>query len=85
MSAFDYSKLRSITAREIISALIKDGFYFERQSGSHQQYHHQDGRRVTVSFHHPSDTFAPKILKSMVEKQAKWTYEDLKRLKLIAL
>jgi len=83
MNGIDYSKLHSITAREIISALIKDGFYFERQSGSHQQYYHQDGRRVTVSFHHPGDTFSPKILKSMVEKQAKWTYEDLDRLKLI--
>jgi len=83
MNGIDYSKLHSITAREIISALIKDGFYFERQSGSHQPYYHQDGRRVTVSFHHPGDTFSPKILKSMVEKQAKWTYEDLERLKLI--
>ena len=84
MNRLNYSKLRSITAREIISALVKDGFYFERQSGSHQQYYHQDGRKVTVSFHHPSDTFSPKILKSMMEKQAKWTHEDLKRLKLIA-
>ena len=85
MNRLDYSRLRSITAREIISALIKDGFYFERQSGSHQQYRHQDGRRVTVSFHHPGDTFSPKILKSIVEKQAKWTYKDLKKLKLVAL
>jgi len=84
MSGIDYSKLRSLTAREIISALIDDGFYLDRQSGSHQQYQHQDGRWVTVSFHHSNDTFSPKTLKSMIEKQAKWTYEDLKRLKLVA-
>jgi len=84
MSTFDYSRLRSLTAREIISALIKDDFHLERQSGSHQQFRHQDGRRVTVSFHHPSDTFPLKALKSTIEKQAKWTYEDLKRLKLVA-
>ncbi len=83
MKGIDYSKLRSLTAREIISALIKDDFHLDRQSGSHQQYQHQDGRRVTVSFHHLSDTFSPKILKSMIEKQAKWTYEDLERLKLL--
>ena len=83
MNGIDYSKLRSLTARKIISALIKDGFYLDRQSGSHQQYQHQDGRRVTVSFHRLSDTFSPKILKSMIEKQAKWMYEDLKRLKLM--
>lgn len=83
MNGIDYSKLRSLTAKEIISALIKDGFYLERQSGSHQQFRHQDGRRVTVSFHHPNDTFPLKTLKSMIEKQSKWTYKDLKRLKLI--
>jgi len=83
MSRIDYSKLRSLSAKEIISALIRDGFYLERQAGSHRQYGHQDGRRVTVSSHHPSYTFSLKILKSMIEKQAKWTYEDLERLKLI--
>ncbi len=79
----DYSKLRSITAREIISALSRDGFYFRSQTGSHQRYNHPDGRKVTVSFHGPGDTFPPKTLKSMVEKQAKWTDRDLKRLKII--
>lgn len=83
MSGFDYSKLRSLTAREIISALVRDGFQLDRQSGSHQQYLHQDGRRVTVSFHHSNDTFTPKILKSMIERQARWTNEDLKRFKLV--
>jgi len=83
MKRIDYSKLRSTTAREIISGLIKDGFYLERQSGSHQQYYHEDGRRVTVTFHHPTDTFSSKILKSMIEKQARWTSADLERLRLI--
>jgi len=85
MSGIDYSKLRSVTAREIISALIKDGFYLDRQSGSHHQFHHHSGRNVTVSFHRSNDTFSPKMLRSMLEKQAKWTVEDLKRLKLTLL
>ncbi|MGH7909297.1 MAG: type II toxin-antitoxin system HicA family toxin [Thermodesulfobacteriota bacterium] len=63
----DYSRLSSITAREIISGLIRDGFYLRGQKGSHQRYRHPDGRRVTVSFHHPSDTFPPKTLKKMIE------------------
>ena len=83
MKGIAYSQLRSLTAREIISALIRDDFYLDRQSGSHQQYQHQDGRRVTVSFHHSNDAFSPKMLESILEKQAKWTYEDLKRLKLL--
>jgi len=81
--AIDYGPLRGTTARELISALVRDGFAFDRGSGSHQIYRHGDGRRVTVTFHGSGDTFAPKTLKSMIETEAKWTVEDLKRLKLI--
>ena len=35
----------------MISALIRDGFGFDRGAGSHQVYYHTDGRRVTVTFH----------------------------------
>jgi len=83
MTSIDYSKLRSLTARELISALIKEDFSFDRQTGSHQQYCHPDGRRVTVSFHHPRDTFSTRTLKSMIEKQAKWSEADPKRLNLL--
>ncbi|NMG83709.1 MAG: addiction module toxin, HicA family [Methanosarcinales archaeon] len=79
----DYSKLRNITAREIISVLSHDGFYLRSQKGSHQRYYHPDGRRVTVSFHSPGGAFPPKTLKRMVEKQAKWTEQDLRRLKIL--
>jgi len=81
--AIDYSKLRSLTAREIISGLIRDGFILRSQSGSHQRYRHLDGRRVTVSFHRPGDTFDPKTLRSMIELQARWTEADLRRLGLV--
>ncbi len=80
--AINYGRLRSLTARQIISALTRDGFAFDRGSGSHQIYRHDDGRRVTVKFHGPGDTFAPKTLKSMIEIEAKWTEGDLRRLKL---
>jgi predicted RNA binding protein YcfA (HicA-like mRNA interferase family) len=80
--AVNYALLRNLTAREIISALIRDGFAWDRGHGFHQIYYHQDGRRVDVTFHAPSDTFAPKTLKSMIERQAHWTEEDLLRLKL---
>ena len=76
------AQLRNLSAREIISALIRDGFAFDRGAGSHQVYYHADGRRVTVTFHAPSDTFTLKTLKSMLEVQACWTEEDLRRLKL---
>jgi hypothetical protein len=34
--AIDYSQLRSLTARELIGALIRDGFFLRAQVGSHQ-------------------------------------------------
>jgi predicted RNA binding protein YcfA (HicA-like mRNA interferase family) len=34
--AIDYGPLRGTTARELISALVRDGFAFGRGSGSHQ-------------------------------------------------
>jgi len=78
----DYGRLRNLAARDIISALNRDGFTFDRGDGSHQIYYHLDGRRVTVVFHGGSSTFRRKTLKSIIG-QAHWTVEDLKRLKLI--
>lgn len=55
--ALDYSRLRSLTARQIVAALFRDGFSFDRQAGAHRLYRHPDGRRVTVSFHRAGETF----------------------------
>jgi predicted RNA binding protein YcfA (HicA-like mRNA interferase family) len=81
--AIDYRSLRSLTARELIAALGRDGFYFVRQAGSHQRYAHADGRRVTVAPHGGGSTFTVKTLQSMIERQACWTDRDLVRLGLI--
>jgi len=81
--AIDYRGLRSLTARELIAALTRDGFYFVRQAGSHQRYRHPDGRRVTVASHGTGGKFKIKTLQGIVEDQACWTEDDLKRLKLI--
>jgi predicted RNA binding protein YcfA (HicA-like mRNA interferase family) len=79
----DYRALRTVTAGELAAALLRDGFQFVRQTGSHQRYKHADGRRVTLAHHASSGTFDIKTLKSMVETQAEWTEGDLRRLKLI--
>jgi predicted RNA binding protein YcfA (HicA-like mRNA interferase family) len=79
----NFKKLKNLTAREIINALSRDGFYLRNQKGSHQRYYHPDGRKITISFHHPGDTFPPKTLKKMIAYQAEWTKEDLKRLNLL--
>ncbi len=78
-----YSRLRSITARRLATALSDDGFELQRQKGSHRHYRHPDGRRVTLSFHHSSDTFPLGTLRSIIEIQARWNEADLRRLALI--
>jgi predicted RNA binding protein YcfA (HicA-like mRNA interferase family) len=78
----EYAKLRSITARQLASALSADGFALHRQKGSHRHYRHSDGRRVTLSFHHSGDTFPVGTLRSIIEIQARWTEHDLQRLGL---
>jgi len=35
MSQIEWRRLRNLTAREIINALIRDGFVFYNQCGSH--------------------------------------------------
>lgn len=79
----NYSQLRTLTARELASAFLRDGFALDRQVGSHRHYVHPDGRRVTLSFHSPGETFAVKTLKTMLEVQATWNESDLLRLKLM--
>ncbi len=83
MSAIDWSRLRSLTARELVAALFRDGFSLSQQRGAHRLYRHPDGRRVTVSFHGSGETFAPKTLRAMIDIQASWTASDLQRLKLL--
>jgi len=73
---------RGITARQFIKALQSDGFVLKRTRGSHRIYRHSDGRRVVVAYHRLSDTFPIGTLKAMIA-DAKWTGDDLKRLKLL--
>ena len=83
MSEINFSRLRSLTARQIIRALRRDGFVLLRQRGSHQRYSHSDGRRVTVTYHRSGDTYSIEMLRLMLQEQAEWTEDDLRRLGLL--
>ena len=79
-----WGRLRSLTARQVVAALRRNGFALVRQTGSHRQYIHPDDLRlVTVSFHRPGQTFTSETLRSMLQVQAKWTAADLTRLGLL--
>jgi predicted RNA binding protein YcfA (HicA-like mRNA interferase family) len=71
-------KLPRVTAREIVGALEKSGFFLARQSGSHMIYKNPAGKRVTVPFH-ASRILHPKILKSILT-DADLSIEDLEKL-----
>ena len=79
----DYSRLRSLTTRRIIRALFRDGFEFLRSTGSHRHYKHSDGRLVVVPYGRSGGTHPQKTLRSMIEGQARWTMDDLRRLGLV--
>lgn len=65
--------LKNHNYRQIIKVLTKYyGFSVERQSGSHIQLKHLDGRRLTVPRH---DHIKVGVMKSIIE-QAKTTQEE---------
>ena len=59
--------LKNKNHNQIIKVLIKHyGFIVERQSGSHIQLKHKDGRRVTVPRHNPIKVGVLKLLCCMI-------------------
>ena len=79
----DYSRLRSLTARKLIRALKKDGFYESRRKGATRFFAHPDGRTTTIHLHKMSQIFAPGTLRAIIGQQAQWTETDLERLGLL--
>ena len=70
------------TASEVSRALLDDCFIL-RSRRAIIAAPPRDGRRVPVPFHDSSGTFVPKTLRSIIEEQARWTEDDLKRPKLL--
>ena len=79
----DYSRIRSLTARQIENALVRDGFELVRQVGSHRRYMHRSTRRRVTLSGTGGDTFPIPTLRSIIEKQAQWDAADLVRLGLL--
>ena len=64
---------KTAKASEVIRFLEKRGFIFLRQTGSHAQYKHPDGRRTSVPMHRgelKNATF------SAILKQCGYTRDD---------
>jgi len=61
--------------REVVSILQRLGFQEVRQSGSHKQFRHADGRCTTVPFHAGRD-LSPLLLRQ-IAKDIGMTVQDL--------
>ncbi len=61
------SKLPQTKARDLVKVIIKLGFTFRDQSGSHAVYVHLDGRRTTVPIH-PTQTIGTGLLTKIIKK-----------------
>ena len=81
-----WNQLKNITAGELQSAVLKDGWVQEVTRGAVQAYRKEDEqgntkRRVTIHVH-PKKTYGAGLLKGLLADIG-WTEEDLRRLKLI--
>lgn len=68
-------RLPRVTAKQVISVLVKRGFRLIRSSGSHHIYGNHKGKRVTVPVH-SGRILHPKVLKRIL-KDADISENDL--------
>lgn len=77
-----WDQLKSKTADELISALLKDRFVLDENVRTERIYRHPDGRRVSIHYHRGSKGYGSSLLKSMLEDIG-WSESNMRRLKLI--
>lgn len=75
-----WDQLKSLTAKDLIRALGRDGWETEDRRGATRAFK-KDSHRVVVHYH-PKKTYRPKLLKDLLGKTG-WTEDDLRRLKLV--
>jgi predicted RNA binding protein YcfA (HicA-like mRNA interferase family) len=75
-------QLKNLTAKDIISALKRDGWSRDIGIGAIQVYK-KASRRVSIHYH-PNKTYRnPKLLDVLLGTHIGWTVDDLVRLKLV--
>ncbi|MFH1713028.1 MAG: type II toxin-antitoxin system HicA family toxin [Candidatus Jacksonbacteria bacterium] len=72
-------KLPSTNARQLLGFFKSQGFYQDRQKGSHLTLKHPDGRIVTIPIHTSKDI--GKGLVSRILKDGEYSIADFIRLK----
>lgn len=69
------SKLPQIKAKKLNKILIKIGFEFKRQHGSHMFFEHSDGR-TTVVPNHPGEDLDRGLLLKIIKHDIKMSREE---------
>lgn len=59
--------LSQVKAKDLVKVVVKLGFKFRDQSGSHAVYVHPDGRRTTIPIH-PTQTLGIGLLTKIIKK-----------------
>ncbi len=59
------TKIPRITSKELIKAVSRMGFEFQRQTGSHKIFKNADGIRITIP-DHAGKIIHPKIVKTIL-------------------
>ncbi len=72
-------RLPQVKARDLIKVVLKLGFKFRDQSGSHAIYVHPDGRRTTISVH-PADTIGIGLLTKIIKRDLQITKAEFVKL-----
>lgn len=78
-------QIKNLTAKDLINALVKDGWEQEKRRGAIQHFYHpnrEEGKNRIAIHYHPKKTFGISLLELLIEN-AGWDEKDLKRLKLI--
>lgn len=74
-----WNQLKNLTADDLISGLLKDGWIADKSVGAVHPYR-KGAARVTIHYH-PQKTYGPKLLKQLLQDIG-WTDDDLRRLKI---
>lgn len=69
------SRLPQVKARDLVKVVLKLGFFFRDQSGSHAVYVHRDGRKTTISVH-PSETIGIGLLVKILRRDLRISREE---------
>ena len=74
------SKLPLLTAKALISILIKIGFQLQRQKGSHRFFRHEDGR-TTVIPDHGNEKIDRGLLNKIIKQDLLMSLEDFMKIR----